>query len=348
MTKPVALVPPPREVPQEAVFAVLAHRDVYWTAVLFIPAAAVIYAVSQVHSDFQRAGLVLTAGVLLLLGILLVRPSLLRGMKTLHRMRHGFLAPGRVVACRLAWDGKKREMPYADFLSNWVVHVGKSQMRKASGCLPILVGLFLLPMILFALGIAIALALAYFGDTPPDSDTTRAVLLWFGGSVLMIAAMMAWARFFARNAEKVVELHMKAEVFRRETQDDSYEDIARRLLDMARGNAQPIVISEPLPVDNHGVELICRVQYGVRGELRTGEGRLPLYDRLDPEGIEPLLFDPERPSQVVFLAGLPGGVSIDAGFKWKGPAPHPAAIAFLAVTGLAAMVALLGFFWYLA
>jgi hypothetical protein len=116
---------------------------------------------------------------------------------------------------------------------------------------------------------------------------------------------------------------------------------------MARGNGEPIVISEPLPADNQGVELICRVDYGVRGELRTGRGRVRLDDRLDPDGIEPLLFDPERPSQVIFLAGLPDGVSIDAGLKWKGDAPNPVAIAFLAVTGLAAIGALLGFVWYL-
>src|SRR5688572_21552764 len=111
------LAAPPREIPSSVRWTVLAHRDVSASLLYFIPSAALAFFAIPFHTAPRIALLVMATG-LLLLGLQATLASLRRSAHILRRMRDGFLAPGRIVSARFAWDSKSNAVPYERMLAD--------------------------------------------------------------------------------------------------------------------------------------------------------------------------------------------------------------------------------------
>jgi len=152
------LVPPPREVPPGLRLKALDHRDMGWAVAFFIIAILLLLA-SLNAPPKPRFALVVIASIFVVLGGVTALNVLLGSIKALRLMGEGILVPTRIVACRWVWDRKRREQPYATFLSHWASELAKSQVRKAWGCFGIFALVFFgIPAMLVALAFSVALA----------------------------------------------------------------------------------------------------------------------------------------------------------------------------------------------
>src|SRR6266850_7370733 len=134
------LADPPREVPPGLRLKILTPYEVTGTMVYTVPALLLLgMAAVGDWPKAPRIGMVIFGSLFLLLALQSALPAFVRAMATLRRMRYGFLTVGRIVSCHLAWEKKRAETAYVEFLENWVVNVGRSQMAKATGCFTTLV-----------------------------------------------------------------------------------------------------------------------------------------------------------------------------------------------------------------
>lgn len=347
MPPTIQLADPPREIPLGLQLKLLASRDVTGSLLYFVPAAAALIGAAYRPEIAAKIALISIGAVFLVLGLRTALPALVRAMRTLGRMRYGFLTLGRIVSCRLAWDRKRAEMPYAEFLSNWAVNVGKSQMGKGIGCLSsIVVAVFVVPFVLMMLIAATALVMKLLhvplGDAVAGEVDAPFLAQWIAMVVFVVAVTLLYLHYNRRQWVKAVEPYMEWRRLAQPGKDDVYDEDAMRLVESAKERGVQISLKEPLPENYSGVELICRAEYSVRGERCTGEGRVRLSNRLDPAGVERLLFHPVRREKVIFFAGLPEEVRVDTRGQWESvPAVGPAVA--LALTGLVAGAALVGF-----
>jgi hypothetical protein len=306
---------------------VLGHRDVTGSLLYLLPAAAALIAGVASPEALLRIGLVLVGSLLLAKGVGTALPALLRSLATLERMRSGFVTLGRIVSCHLAWDSARQEMPYREFLENWVVKVSKSQMGKATGCFGmVFILIFVAPLALGMLIVALVLAAGalniHLGEPLPADLDVPYLKKWLGMGLLSIAAILAFLRLSRKATVDAVVPYLESE--------------ARRLT-MERG--EPVSLKAPLPADYSGVELICKLEYSVMGEPCTATARARFSNRLDLAGVERILFNPQERNQVDLFAGLPDEARIDEFGRW-GDVPALGSAAWLALTGTVAIVAI--------
>jgi hypothetical protein len=260
-------------------------------------------------------------------------PALSRSLATLERMRSGSVTLGRIVSCHLAWDSSRQEMPYREFLEDWVVKVSKSQMGKATGCFSkAFILVFIAPLALGMLIVALVLVAGalniHLGDEPLPVDLDVPYLKrWLGMGLLTTAAILAYLRLSRKAAVDAVEPFMKSE--------------ARRLT-IERG--EPVLLKAPLPADYSGVELICKLEYSVMGEPCTAVARARLSNRLDLAGVERVIFNPVKRGQVDLFAGLPDEARIDESGRWS-DVPSPGSALWLVLTGTVAAAAIAALLW---
>ena len=335
---------PPRQVPTGLYLKLLAHRDVTGSLLFLLPAAAALVGAASSADRLNRLVLLTIGTILLYAGLKTALPALLRSLATLQRMRHGFATMGRIVSCHLAWDSGKAEMPYREFLENWVVNVGRSQMGKATGCFTrIFVTVFIAPlglMILLGAIVLVANSLQVPGGQATAGDLDWQHLSTFAGmGLIFVVASFLVLRIFRRSTVNAVVPYMEWRRLMQPADNAIYDEDAMRLVAEAKERGVQISLKEPLPADNAGIELICKVEYSVMGEPCIASGRVRLSNRLDPTGVERILFLPLERQKIDFFAGLPDDVRTDEQGQWRELAPRLAA-AMLVLTGLTAAVAI--------
>lgn len=329
------LCAPPREIPPGLRLALLCRHDVLASNLYVVP-AAVLLALGNVRTPpvLVRVALTVIGSVLLLLALQATLAALAAAMRELAIMRRGFSSVGRVVACRLPWERKGTDIAYAEFLGNWVVHTGKSQMRAATGCLSNLfaMGAFFL---IGAPLLAIVAVLAYHGRLA-DLREYGPVIGGLAGTIVLFALLVRyWGRFQVDRVAAYVHWRRTTRPGKNDYFDEWAEKEARNSLELNAGS----IGHDPLPeVDS--VNLRCRVEYSPRpGERFAGEGVVRLRKGLDPGGVEPLIFDPDRPERVVFFAGLPDVARATGRGEWEPVDPVLPALK-LGFTSLAWIVAI--------
>jgi hypothetical protein len=317
MTTP-RLSDPPRDVPPGVVFEVLARRDEFADSLWqFIPAAAAVAGAVFVSLPGLKAALLLLALLFFVRGLMKAYRALARSVPMLWSMRYGFLIPGRIVACRFAWERRRSEKPYGPFLSNWSKNLTESRVNSSVGCLFKAMALFLaaplvLGIVAFAAG---SLLITIAGPSGKATDHLGNFTFSLVATVVGFVAVSAFGFFVLRRGQAASEAE-KYKEWRRMAQGAGHDPDSSELVDTLGRSSEAIKPDPPLPAKDGGVELICRLDYMVRGESVTGEGRVRLCDRLDLSGVEPLLFLPTNPGKVLFLAGLPAPVRIVRG-EWE-------------------------------
>jgi hypothetical protein len=317
------LGPPPREIPAGVRLRILARHDVAATLWFTLPAAAMLaLGVLANPPSGARMGLVIVACILLLLALKYAISRLLKVSATLRRMSQGQSATGRIVACRFEWDAKRREMPYREFLQDWVTNLARSQMGKFTGCLIKAFAIpFVLGFVLMIVTVALVLAWRQFGtgggaEIQDGLDWTY--LAKFVGSFLLFVVIAGgyiwfWRRAIDRGTVAFVDKN-REELMQSAEGKAAYE---RHILEEAAKPESAIHLREPLPVDSSSSpELICRVEYSHMGQVTTATGRARLCNRLRMTGVEDLIYDPLRPAEVELLVGLPDEVAVAANGQW--------------------------------
>lgn len=341
------LAPPPREVPTGLCLALLCHRDVVASSLYLVPAAALL-ALGTFRNPPAIVRMVLTVigAVLVLLAAQATLSALLAARHDIRILRNGHGSVGRIVACRLPWDRPGAEIAYADFLRDWATHTAKSQVRASSGCLASLFSLGAF----FLVGVPV-LAVVAFLALQSQFDALRAFAPFLAGAaglaVLAVIAVRLWSR---RQEHRVPQLLYERRTARPGWLPDF--DWAEREACQAAANAPASAPADPLPaVDS--IALACRVEYSpAPGERLAGEGRVRLNDRLDPGGVERLVFDPDRPQQVVLFSGLPDIAQVSSRGGWE-PVPDDPMPVFKLAGALAAWIVATWFlvpnlFWFFA
>jgi hypothetical protein len=345
----IRIVDPPRAVPLGLGLRILAHRDVTGSMFFLLPAAVALVAAVASPGTGIRVSLV-SAGLLFLLqGLKTALPALFRSLATLQRMRFGFVTMGRIVSCHLAWDGKREEKPYREFLENWTVNVARSQMGKAMGCLGVIVvALFVVPLALMMLTAVAVLAFNFLQHpegTAMAGDVDGATIAKFVAMGLVFIAMLfLFLRASRRSAVDAVAPYMEWRRLAQPGKDAVYDEHAKQLVELAKQRGERISLKEPLPANDSGVELVCKVDYSAMGEPCTAAGRARLSNRLDPAGVERLIFSNLERGRIDLFAGLPDEASIDAQGRWA-EVPAAGSAAQLALTGTAAVVAIAALLW---
>ena len=337
------LIDPPREVPPGLRLKLLAD-GLAATAIWFVPAAVTLLAAFKPPGAPVKVGLFVLGSIFLAFGLQALLPSLWRTMMTLRRLRVGFVTMGRITTCRFAWDKRRADMPYPEFLADWTVNMARSQMNKASGCLAALsVIFFVVPLVLTALVLAVALTIHYFqlpGGDAASADFDAPYFARFAAmAVGSIVAILAMLKLLWWGTAKEVVPYLEWRRLAQPGEHDWYDAQARELVEMAKARGVQISLKEPLPHDDTAVELICRVDYSLAGQPRAATARARLSNRLDPSGIERLIFDPLRPEKVELFVGLPGEVTIDAQAQWQ-ELPAMGSVLRLMPAGIAGAVAL--------
>jgi hypothetical protein len=347
----VRLVDPPREIPLALQLKLLAHRDVTGSLFFLLPAAAALVGGAFIPETALRVVCFVVGSVLLDKGQKLALPALYRSVATLRRMRFGFVTLGRIVSCHLAWDSKRAEMPYREFLEDWVVNMGRSQMGKLFGCLAtILVVVFVVPMVLITLIAAIAFvagALGLPGGAAMAGDLDGPYLAkWSGAMLLFIALLMLFLRFNRRQLMDQVAPYMEWRRLAHPGTHDVYDEQAMRLVAQAKERGAQISLKVPLPEDHSGIELVCKVEYSVMGERCAATARARLSNRLDLAGVEQLIFIPAEREKIDLFVGLPDEAGIDAQGRWSS-VPAVGTAVLLTLTGAVTVLALAAFWWHL-
>ena len=335
------IIDPPREVPLGLRLKLLAD-GLAATAIWFIPAAVALLAAFKPPGAPMKVGFFLLGSIFLAFGFQAVLPSLWRTMGTLRRMRVGFVTMGRITTCRFAWDKRRADMPYPEFLADWTVNMARSEMNKGTGCLAALFMVFLVPFALMVLVLVVALAIHYFqlpwGDAVSADFDAPYFARFTAMAVAATVAVLAMLKFMRRATVDEVVPYMEWRRLAQPGDDDVYDEQARELVDMAKARGVQISLKEPLPQDDSAVELICKVDYSLAGAPRTATARARLSNRLDTTGVERLIFDPLRPDKVELFVGLPGEVAIDAQAQWQ-DLPAMGSVLRLMPAGIAAAVA---------
>ena len=305
------LAPPPREVPPGLRLALLCRYDVIASNLYVVP-AAVFLGIAPKFPTAPRIGLVVFGCVLFLLALQATGAALLAAMRELRFLRSGYSSVGRIVACRFPWERRKAERDYAGFLRNWAVETGKSQVRVASGCLARLLtlGVFLF----FGLpALAIVAFLVVQGRFRELEEAWPLLAGFLGLPVVILVVSRLWAR---RQEDKVAPyVHWRRTT--RPGRDDYFDDWAEA---EARKSLEGFAANPPVDAlpEVDTMTLACRVEYSPRqGERFTAEGVVRFRRGLDRGGIEPLIFDPDRPGRVVFLASLPDVARVSSRGEWE-------------------------------
>lgn len=345
----IRIVDPPREIPTGLRLRILAHRDVTGSIFLLLPAAAALAAGVPSPGTGIRIGLVFVGSLFLLQGLKTALPALSRSLATLKRMRFGFVTMGRIVSCHLAWDGKREEKPYREFLENWTVNMARSQMGKAMGCVAVIVvAIFVVPLALMMLTVVVVFAVNYLQH--PESAAMAGSLdgatigKFVAMGLVFIAVLFLFLRASRRSAVDAVAPYMEWRRLAQPGKDAVYDEHAKQLVELAKERGEQISLKEPLPENYSGVELVCKVDYSAMGERCTATGRARLSNRLDPAGVERLIFSNLERGKIDLFAGLPDEASIDAQGQWA-DAPAAGSAAQLALTGTAAIVAIAALLW---
>jgi hypothetical protein len=319
MTVVPRLSDPPRDIPPGVVLTVLARRDEISDSLwFFIPAAAAIGGATLDLVPGARVALLIVATIFFGLGLSRVLRSLAHSVRMLWSMRYGFLAPGRIVACRFAWDARKAEMPFAPFLSNWSVNLDQARVRKSTGRLFkwMFIGLSL-PYVLTSVMLTAFILLGMFFKIDvieKNFGVATVAAIWASSAALV--ALIAIPVLVMVRAQAKGEVQKYVE-WRRMAHGEQYDANSAELVEALKRSSEPVKLNQKLPPESARLDLICRVDYMARGERATGEGRVPLCDRLDLGGVEPLLFRPSRTGQVLVLAGLPAPVALAARGQWQ-------------------------------
>lgn len=338
---------PPRKIPIGLRLKILVHRDVSGSLFFLLPAAAALIAGALSPETGVRAALLLVGSLFLVMGLKTALPALLRAAATLKRMRLGFVTMGRIVSCHLAWDGKRAEMPYREFLENWVVNVARSQTGKAAGCITVIfVTVFVVPLVLMMLVAAIAFAASFLRSprgVPMAGELDGADLAkFFAMGLVFVGILFLFLRAGRQSAVDAVVPYMEWRRLAQPGKYDVYDEHAVRLLALAKERGEQISLKEPLPESHSGVELVCKVDYSAMGERCTATGRARLSNRLDPAGVERVIFNNRERDKIDLFAGLPHEACIDAQGRWS-DVPALGCAALLALTGTVAVVATAAF-----
>ena len=334
MRPAVQLIDPPREIPPGLKLLVIASQEITG-AFPFLVVAVVFVILSFGSPTPPRLGFISIAALLLLLSLAGALPAVKRIKQALDAMKHGFMTTGRVVSCRLAWDEDQPDMRYAEFLPNWALEVAKSQVRKGQGSfISFLKTGFVVSFVLLFISFAIALLTGW--DRTARLFAALMFMLFLSG--IAAAVVLSFLYRKPRLYVDQVEGFMQWKKLVHPLPGDEYNEEAVRLVEKAKKEGVDLSIQEPLPKDYSLLELICQAQYSLRGEHRVGEGRVRMCDRLDSEGVELLLFDPARPANVIFMAGLPPEVSVDALGHWQEVAASRAKTGLIRVGVLAAAI----------
>jgi hypothetical protein len=340
----IRIVDPPRDIPLGLRLKVLAHRDATASAMYFVPAAAALLIGARFPGTAPRIMLLVVGSIFLFLGLQATLPALFRSLATLGRMRLGFVTMGRIVSCHLAWDRKSKEMPYGEFLEDWVVNISRSQMGKAIGCLTmVVVTVFGLPLLLVMLVAVIAYVASLLGSpggTAMAGELDGQDLAKFVGmGLVFFGVLFLFLRAGRKEAVDAVVPYLEWRRLAQPGTNDAYDEHAIRLVAMAKEHGEQVSLKAPLPEDHSGVELVCKVEYYAMGELCTGTGRVRFSNRLDPAGVERVIFNNLDRGKVDFFAGLPDEAQIDAQGRWSDVSPYGPAL-LLALSGGAAIVAI--------
>ncbi len=311
----------PRDIPSVVVMAVLADRDFTASLMFLLPAAAA--AIGALNAESTGLGwlLLVVDALLFLLGMRLALRALIRSIPTLHRMRTGALALGRITACRHEWQKEKEDMPYEKFLPAWVTYTNDSRVDKASGCLAnAIVACVVMPILLTAFGFFLVLLLQATGSGIAaraggpyvgDLDTWTALALAFAvvvaSVVIVIAAKALGSKVLRPGTGKI-----RPTVDKENAGHDDAEN------SLAASAGAPMVPEAPLPSYESAAELLVQAEYSVVGARHAGKGRLRFSDRIDLTGVEPLLHSRSHRGPVLFLASLPPNVQIGARGEWEG------------------------------
>lgn len=343
----IRIVDPPREVPVGLQLRILMHRHVHGSVYWFLLAAATLVAGTMHPGTGVQIGLLMLGSLLLAMGLKAALPALVRAAGTLKRMRLGFETMGRIVSCRLDWDDKRMEMSYRDFLENWTVNVVRSQSGKAAGCLStVVVAVFVIPLVMMMLVAVVAYVAGFLkssGSAVMAGAWSGSDLATFCGMGLgFIAMVLLILRAARRSVTGAVVPYMEWRRLAHPGTNDAYDDDAMRLVALAKERGEQISLKEPLPERYPGVELVCTVEYSAMGEACTATGRARLSNRLDPAGVERILFNNLERDKVDLFAGLPDEAGLDAQGCWR-DAPAFACAVHLGVTGAAAVVAIAAF-----
>lgn len=345
----IRIVDPPREIPAGLRLRILAHRDVTGSAFFLLPAAAALVAGVASLGTGIRIGLLFVGFLLMLQGLKTALPALFRSLATLQRMRFGFVTMGRIVSCHLAWDGKREEKPYREFLENWTVNVARSQMGKAMGCLGVIVvTLFAVPLALMMLTVVAALAVNFLqhpGGAAMAGEADGATIAKFVAmGLVFIVILFLFLRAGRRSAVDAVAPYMEWRRLVQPGRDAVYDEHAMQLVELAKQRGEQISLKEPLPGNYSGAELVCKVDYSAMGERCTATGRARLSNRLDPAGVERLIFSNLERGKIDLFVGLPDEASIDAQGQWA-DVPAAGSAAQLVLAGTAAVVAIAALLW---
>ena len=168
---------------------------------------------------------------------------------------------------------------------------------------------------------------------------------WAAMGAGFIALVMLFLRFWRRGMADQVVPYMEWRRLMQPGANDVYDEHAQRLAALAKERGEQISLKAPLPENSSGIVLMCKVEYSVMGERRTSAGRAPLSNRLDPAGIERLIFHPAERKTIELFVGLPDEARIDAQGQWSSvPVLGPSVQ--LALTGATAAVAFAAFCWH--
>lgn len=325
---------PPREIPVGVLLKLLASRNLTGSLLAFIPAAALLISAANSSDPSAKAAPLFFVAVLLVAGLMTVLPALAKSMQALSRMRYGFMTLGRIISFRFSWSPPDEEIRYVEFLSNWVAILSIAQLRKLKGsAMSISIAPF---VVIFGLGIAlmvIVLLKWLVGEVNLDLELILIMVTLIAGFSYGISRLLRPALQDRRQMTNEMKPYLVSHQAPQET-NDAPDDLARRLSESAAKRGAYTQVKGSLS-GGSTLELICRVEYLVQGERRTSEGRVRHTSRLDPAGVEPLLFHPTRRKKVTFLSGLPEGVHLDARGQWE-PVPAAGPALVLALTALVA------------
>jgi hypothetical protein len=202
--------------------------------------------------------------------------------------------------------------------------------------------IFLVPLALMMLIVALVLAAralsVSIGEPLPADLDGPYLAKWFASGLLFIVLVIVYLRVYRKATVNAVAPYMEWRRLAQPGKNDVYDKHAERLVELAREHGEQISLKEPLPADNAGMELICKVEYSVMGEPCIATARARLSNRLDLAGVERLIFNPLERGRIDLFAGLPDEVRIDESGRWS-DVPAGGSAAWLALTAAVAMVA---------